>query len=304
MPRQTNARNNLHFPGKEADAVREWEQEFSIYRITPVPPRENDLQNYIVRYLDEKDKKYFDWFLHYYERTVNEKVTAVMRDYAIAEHFSDIKQAYTMGMWAALQKYDPNRGIPFIVYKEYDAMREVYDYLRTAKAQLSIPSNDEYRLLRKIMRLYAEHENKYDEDTVRDIAGQTDTSEKTVREMIQAGLRLTQFVDYYREYADEEAEETREEVASDGSSETETLFFRLERANAVMDAFEHLDYRERAVVSAHLGFCMECYSTKNKGEPFIDIAIDHGLSSPDTADKIYRRALRKMKKDLEKQGLD
>ena len=67
-----------------------------------------------------------------------------------------------------------------------------------------------------------------------------------------------------------------------------------------MDAFEQLDYRERAVVSAHLGFCMECYSVFPKGEPFIDIAIDHGLSSPDTAEKTFRRALAKMKEELKK----
>ncbi len=278
----------------------EWEEEFSMYRITPAPPRENNLQNYIDQYFSKNDEMYFKWFLHYYERTVNEKVITVVRDYAMVGHFSDIKQAYILGMVKALQAYDPSRGVPFIVYKEYDAMREIYDYLRTAKAQISIPNNDEYRLLRKIMRLYAEHENKYDEDTIRNVAGQIGTSEKSVREMIQSGLRLTQFVDYYQSYADEESEETREEVASDGSSETETLFFRLERANAVMDVFEHLDYRERAIVSAHLGFCMECYSTKNKGEPFIDIAIDHGLSSPNTADKTFRRALAKMKEELKK----
>lgn len=301
--------------------MKEWEDEFSMYRITPAPPRESDLQRYIDRYLAEKDKKYFDWFLHYFERIVNEKAMGIVQDYAMAGYFSDIKQAYAMGMWAALQKYDPNRGVPFIVYKEYAAMRAVYDYLRTAKAQLSIPNIDEYRLLRKIMRLYAEHGNKYDEDTLRLIAGQADISEKAVREMIQAGLRNTEFVEYYRTYADEDSEEGQEEIAYDSTSETETLFFRLERANAVMAAFESLDYRERAVVSAHLGFCMECYSTEyidendldengrpirkeRKPVPFIDIAIDHALSSPDTADKIYRRALRKMKEDLEKQGLD
>ena len=82
-----------------------------------------------------------------------------------------------------------------------------------------------------------------------------------------------------------------------------------------MTAFENLNYRERAMVSAHLGFCMECYSTyyydkndldengKPKKKPlpkeaFIDIAIDHGLASPDTADKTYRRALEKMRKEL------
>lgn len=65
---------------------------------------------------------------------------------------------------------------------------------------------------------------------------------------------------------------------------------------------------------------MECYPTyyydkndldeygKPKRKPlpkeaFIDIAIDHGLASPDTADKTYRRALNKMKAELTKQGI-
>ena len=128
-------------------------------------------------------------------------------------------------------------------------------------------------------------------------------------------MQNMQFVDYYRQYADEDSEESREEVAADETSETEKLFFTLERAEAVMEAFENLNYRERAIVSAHLGFCMECYSTcyydnkdlnengkpKRKSLPkeaFIDIAIDHGLASPDTADKTYRKALQKMKEKL------
>ena len=126
---------------------------------------------------------------------------------------------------------------------------------------------------------------------------------------------------YYRQYADEDSEESREEVAHDGSSEPDKLFFRLEEAEAVMMAFENLNYRERAMISAHLGFCMECYATHfydkddldEDGKPtrkplpeeaFIDIAIDHGLASPDTADKTYRKALDKMKKKLNKQGIN
>lgn len=231
--------------------MEEWEESLSMYRITPVPPRENDLQRHINRYLTEKDKTYFEWFLRYYERIINEKVMGIVQDYAMTGHFTGIKQSYITGTWLTLQKYDPNRGVLFIVYKEYAAMR-----------------------------LYAEQGNKYDEDTLRLIAGQEDISEKTVREVILAGLRSTQFVEYYRTYADEDSEESREEIAADETSETETLFFRLERAEAVMAAFESLDYRERAVVSAHLGFCMECYSVTDRGQPFIDIAIDHGLSPP------------------------
>ena len=74
-----------------------------------------------------------------------------------------------------------------------------------------------------------------------------------------------QFVEYYKQYADEDSEESREEVASDSSAEPEKLFFKLERAEAVMTAFENLNFRERAMVSAHLGFCMECYARNKYG---------------------------------------
>ena len=130
-----------------------------------------------------------------------------------------------------------------------------------------------------------------------------------------------QFVEYYRQYADEGSEESREEVAHDVSSEPDKLFFKLEEAEAIMSAFENLNYRERAMISAHLGFCMECYATHfydkddldEDGKPtrkpipteaFVDVAIDHGLSSPDTGDKTYRKALEKMEKELTKQGIN
>ena len=98
------------------------------------------------------------------------------------------------------------------------------------------------------------------------------------------------------------------------------MFFKLEEAETVIAAFENLNYRERAMVSAHLGFCMECYATHfydkddldEDGNPtrkpipeeaFFDIAIDHGLASPDTADKTYRKALDKMKRELGKDNI-
>lgn len=66
------------------------------------------------------------------------------------------------------------------------------------------------------------------------------------------------------------------------------------------------------MASAHLGFCMECYSiyyydnedsmrTASPKETtptgaFLDVAVDHGLVFPptDTTDKTYRRALGKL----------
>jgi DNA-directed RNA polymerase specialized sigma subunit len=302
-------------------AVKEWGKELYIYRSTPAPPKENDLQMYISNYLAQKEDKYISWFLHYYERTLNEKAMAIIQDYAMYGHFLDIKQAYVIGMLKALQDYDPERGVPFIVYKEYAAMREVHEYIRTMRTGFTVQSYDEYLRLRKAMRLYREFGNKIDDATMEKIAEVIGTSKEDATEIIRCGMQNMQFVEYYRQYADEDSEESREEVAHDGSSEPDKLFFKLEEAETVMTVFEKLNYRERAMISAHLGFCMECYATHfydkddldEDGKPtrkpipeeaFIDIAIDHGLASPDTADKIYRKALGKMKKELKKIRID
>ena len=235
-------------------------------------------------------------------------------------HFLDIKQAYVIGMLKALQGYDPERGVPFIVYKEYAAMREVHEYIRTMRTGFTVQSYDEYLRLRKAMRLYREFGNKSDDVTLEKIAEAIGTSKEDAAEIIRCGMQNMQFVDFYRQYADEDSEESREEVAHDSSSEPDKIFFNLERVEAVMTAFENLNYRERAMVSAHLGFCMECYTTHyydkddldEDGKPirkpipeeaFFDIAIDHGLASPDTADKTYRKALGKMKKKLNQVGI-
>ena len=300
--------------------MKEWEKELVIYRLTPAPPKEIDLQKYIQNYLAQKEDKYVSWFLHYYERTLNEKAMAIVQDYAMYGHFLDIKQAYVIGMLKALQDYDPERGVPFIVYKEYAAMREVHEYIRSMRTGFTIQSYDEYLRLRKAMRLYREFGNKSDDATLEKIAEAIGTSKEDAAEIIRCGLQNMQFVDFYRQYADEDSEESREEVAHDSSSEPDKIFFSLELTEAVMTAFEKLNYRERAMISAHLGFCMECYATHyydkddldEDGKPtrkpipeeaFIDIAIDHGLASPDTADKTYRKALGKMKKELKKKDI-
>ena len=265
--------------------------------------------------------QYISWFLHYYECTLNEKSMAIAQDYAMYEHFLDIKQVYVIGLLKALQEYDQERGVPFIVYKEYAAMREVHEYIRSMRTGFTIQSYDEYLRLHKAMRLYREFGNKSDDATIEKIAEAIGASKEDAAEIIRCGIQNMQFVEYYRQYADEDSEESREEVAYDGYSEPDKLFFKLEEAEAIMAEFEKLNFRERAMVSAHLGFCMECYATHfydkddldEDGKPtrkpipeeaFIDIAIGHGLASPDTADKIYRKALGKMKKELKKIRID
>ena len=295
--------------------MNDWEKDLHIYRLDPAPPKYESYQTYFDLYFAEKDEKYLSWFLHYYENELNTKARGFVNEYAMYGHFLDLKQAFVMGMMEALQRYDISRGVPFLVFKELPAMNAVHTYIRTMRTGYSVQSSYADEQLRKVMWQYAEHGYRYDEETIAAISNETEISTKNVEEILQGGLLNMSITDFYRHYRDEDSEETMEEVAADGTSQTEELYFRMEKAEEVMAAFEALNYRERAIVADHLGFCRDCYATyyydtddfnedgnpKRKPRrkvPFIELAVEHSLASPDTADKTYRRALQKMLQKL------
>lgn len=295
--------------------MNDWEKDLHIYRLDPAPPKYESYQTYFDLYFAEKDEKYLSWFLHYYENELNTKARGFVNEYAMYGHFLDLKQAFVMGMMEALQRYDISRGVPFLVFKELPAMNAVHTYIRTMRTGYSVQSSYADEQLRKVMWQYAEHGYRYDEETIAAISNETGISTKNVEEILQGGLLNMSITDFYRHYGDGDSEETMEEVAADGTSQTEELYFRMEKAEEVMAAFEALNYRERAIVADHLGFCRDCYATyyydtddlnedgnpKRKPRrkvPFIELAVEHSLASPDTADKTYRRALEKMRQKL------
>ena len=297
--------------------MNDWEKDLTIYRLEQAPPKYENYQEYFDRYFAENDETYLAWFLHYYEKELNTKARGFVNEYAMYGHFVDLKQAYVMGMMEALQRYDISRGVPFLVFKELPAMNAVHTYIRTMRTGYTVQSSYADKQLREVMWQYAQYGYHCDEDIIAAIAEETQITPKNVEEILMGGLLNMNMTDFYRHYGDEDSEESMEEVAVDGTSQTEELYLRIERAEKVMSTFESLNYRERAIVAEHLGFCRDCYAThyydqedfdsdgkpKRKSRrkvPFIELAVEHGLASPDTADKTYRRALEKMRKALSK----
>lgn len=84
--------------------------------------------------------------------------------------FSDTKQAYIIDMLNALHDYDLNCGVLFIAYKQYAAMREVHEYIRTMRTGFTVQRNDEYSRLKKTMRLFRGSGGKADRATIQKIA--------------------------------------------------------------------------------------------------------------------------------------
>ena len=290
--------------------MKAWEKELYNYQLTPAPPKMPP-QEYIEKYLAEKDEKYFSWYLHYNEKYINEKVKGYVQEYAMQGHFMDMKSAYIFGLLQAFQNYDPEKGASFNSFQAYYTKNAIDDYIRTMRTGYTIPSGDEHALLRKAMALYAKYGYKSDDATINKIALEIGRKLKTTKQMIVGGVRNMMFTEFYRQYADEDGEKGAEDVTVDSTTEPSQMFYHKRRLKILYEAFDDLEYRERSIVAEHLGFCENCWSpyyieiingrkVKRKFEKiaFIDLAGEHGVV-PSSADRIYREAIDKLRKALE-----
>ena len=289
----------------------DWKQDLDRYRLAPAPPKKDDFQDYIDLYFAEKDEKYLSWFLHYYEPTLNTQMMTAVQEYSMRGHFVDMKQAAVYGILKALSNSEISLGVPFLVYKEYSVKNEIDDYIRTMRTGYTVQSNDEYKLLRRAMALYNKY-GKSDDETIARIAAELGKNVKDTREIITAGLRNMSYAEFYRQYADEDGESSAEDVTRDDTTDPAKMFFDEWWADAVFDRYKKLDIRERSMIADHLGFCRECHGvlengTNENGEKILlfrqkkayaDLALQHTLSSPDTAYRIVHKAYDKILVEL------
>ena len=275
-------------------------KEFKRYALVPAPPKW-ELQEYIVAFFKEKDNKYLAWFLHYYENTLNTNVQKYMKQFFMPEHFTDIKQAYIVGLLKALENYDISIGVPFAVYKERYAEREVLDYIRSIRTGYTA-------------------QRSYTDEMLKMIADEMGEETDAVKDILLSGLLNENAVELYRKYADEDGEESTEEIVPDNSNNPSYLFFKSELYSCLWEAFDKLSYEEQSMLAQHFGFCLNCKSVfymdykdlDEYGEPkkkqipkmmYTDIATDHEYSSANTAKKICEKSIEKLKEMLESMGV-
>ena len=300
---------DTHFPFVQVDYQQdgaELRHTLQMFRLQPAPPKVQDLQEYIERYFAEKDNRYFAWFLHYYEAELNAKTAGLVQRYRMQGHFIGLKLAMVYGLWAAILKYDPALGVPFLTFKTRILWEQVHEYVRTMRSGYTVPSGKEYAKLREVMRLYHQYGEAQDAETIHQIAVQVDRTDKTVRSYLAGGLRNELQADFYHRPADAEDgdEETTEDVTRDLTWEPESAYFLLEQNRALMTAFEALESTERDIVAGYLDFCKRCYGNRHDKPTFQELAYRNGLRSAEAAENIYYKALDKLKRAMKDKGFD
>ena len=262
-------------------------------------------------YIHTQCNYYFHGFLHYYERTINHIVNGFLLRYALGGHFEDLKQEAITGILEALEHYDPSQKKSFCKYANRYIENRLHNYARRMRRGCTVETDYAYDKLRKVMAIFNEHGGHNGAEAISYVAEKAKIDQAEAEELIQAALRNMHCADIYRNFGafDGEAEESREEITVSPYPEPYEALLNEYLAKALCLAWESLDYREQEMLAAHLGFCPECFSVlertgssekwydcaPRKRNPYADLAIDFGLSSPESVQRICDQAIRRMK---------
>ena len=231
------------------------------------------MQRHIENYLAEKKETSLNYFLSVSEPLINLEVSAFEVRYHVMGCFEDLKSAYLNGIMKALQKYDVKKEKVFFDYAKQYGETEMHDFVRTCYCRHSVPSKYQYKRLRDVMRFYREYGSRSDDEAIEKIAQAAEIPPEEALKYLLAGDRNNRFVDYYNMGPDPDEEDAYyscEDLVGDYSWNPDTVFFATMRADAVMEAYDALTYREKEMVAMDLSFCSECLQpemiTNKKGE--------------------------------------
>ena len=285
-----------------SDPYTSFADEFTeIYKLHPPPPQIS-FQQLITQYKANGESKYFLWFMHWYEPHINKISMEAATYYAVMEHWKDIKADIVATLWEAAQSYDLSCNVDFLATVQHKIDRSIHNYIRTMRSGFSVHSESEYKRLRSIMAEYRSKCMTGQPVDTAEMAQNRGISEALLIEILQGAFRNTTLLPQHREN-DEGSEEDLRQSTSDPSSDPAVIYQIAEHDQALYDAFQSLTYREKRIISAHLGFCPHCFTCRTKEETpipkqsFRTIAVFHELKEKAMA-RIYYTALNKILDDV------
>ncbi len=288
------------------DCLSQWQAEHA-FQIDPSPPQPENLNDLILKAQQEKDMDCFAQFLHFYEPRLNRRVRKFLLlngYYRIdPERFLDYKLGCILEMVEKLQSYDPSRDADFLTY--------VHPYLRDSlvRSQMleesgSFSSLNEYKRVRYAAWLY--HQAGDDSrKAIQTFTEQTGLSKMTAEDYVTTARRTRNKVSLYKNFQEEDGEETAEIIAGDDDWNAFGTLWNSEEEQAIRQAFEKLGYREQRLLEERNAICMTCdrVSSLSQRKGFDELAWMFQGSSRSGSERNYQRAVEKLTKHLVDTGV-
>ena len=261
-----------------------------IFQLEPDPPKVENINEYILSALREKELKYFSFFLHHYEQQLNKRIRSFLctdgSDQYDPERFVDIKLSCREAMLQKLPDYDPEKGAEYATYI-YPFIRDAMFRFRMGEEQWSVSSLTSYKMLRTMAWLY--HNTK---DAIGEFAKKYDCDLALAEEYLKVVRGIRNQQPFFVTEQDEDDEETGEDVTCDDSWNYADILWDGIQAEKVQKAFEKLNYREQTLLEKRLAICMTCGRVGSwKDRPtFEELAVMFEGSSASGAERAYRKA--------------
>ena len=273
-----------------------------IFQLEPELPKAENINDYILSALREKDLKYFSFFLHHYEPQLNNRIKSFLGvdsgDQYDPERFLDIKLSCREAMLQKLPDYAPEKGAEYATYI-YPFIRDAMLRFRMGEEQWSVSSLTSYKMLRTMAWLY--HNTK---DAIAEFSKKYNCDLALAEEYLKVVRGIRNQQPFFVTEQDEDGEETGEDVTRDYSWNYADILWDGIQAEKVRKAFEKLNYREQTLLEKRLAICMTCGRVGSwKERPtFEELAVMFEGSTASGAERAYRKAVDKLTELLVAEG--
>lgn len=276
-------------------------------QLEPEPPKESDLNNYIIRAQQQKDLRYLSFFLHHYEKMLNGRIYSFWRsdgnERYDPERFLDYKMTCIVAVIERFSDYDPSTGADFTTYL-YPFITDALLSCRMLEESWSVDSLDQYKKIRGIAWKYrTSGENT--KKTISEYAAEKNCKQETAAEYLNAAKGIRSRQSFYVSRQDEDSEETGEDVSRDDYWDYAEILWNGIKAKAIQKAFDALDYREQTLLEKRNAICMRCgrVSPMSSRSSFEELATLFEGSGTSGAERAYRKALDKLTTILVEEGI-
>ena len=276
-------------------------------QLEPEPPKESDLNNYIIQAQQQKDLRYLSFFLHHYEKILNGRIYSFWRSDSNErydpERFLDYKMTCVVAVIERFSDYDPSTGADFTTYL-YPFITDALLSCRMLEESWSVDSLDQYKKIRGIAWKYrTSGENT--KKTISEYAAEKNCKQETAAEYLNAAKGIRNRQSFYVSRQDEDSEETGEDVSRDDYWDYAEILWNGIKAEAIQKAFDALDYREQTLLEKRNAICMRCgrVSPMSSRFSFEELATLFEGSGTSGAERAYRKALDKLTTILVEEGI-
>ena len=259
-----------------------------------------NLNDYFVYTLVEKDSGYFVAFLNIYENKINGVAARYVNNFSLEQSATeDIKQIYISTLWELLLAYDPADQYPLLHYAKFAVYKEVIKYIRTVKAGCTVPSHHGYMKLKKILGIYNNHPELSTDERIALISKESGFDEEKVTELITIGKATEYPIDIVPTEDDGEEPDgaISDELIRDSSVSLFRETWRSICREYFSDAAKLLMPKDKQIISLSLGVCFDCFGIFEPNT-YAEISLKQGASGEKSIEKKRKTAIEKFVKDL------